>query len=701
MSGDATGRWTESGAGIWILIGGAVCAAMAPLEPNLLEEGLMLHVGERMLKGHHLYGDILLVTGPVPYALTALLFAVFGESVLVARAGVVALQALASGAVFAMARRAGVGPWAHAAAACFASGPVFFFPLLSTMFYTTIATSLAIVSAYLGLRAIRSAPWAVAAGVSVALTALSKQTVGAVLAVALVATVAALAAPGLRIRRAAEVSAGGALTALCTLVVFGALGDLGDFVSSMVARPEGETFSFPFINLWPPGHLTPSQFRDQFYYLPETAFLLREAKPFPKEDLSVAVPYVLATQVLYLLPGFAIAATGIRRLFGPLRDGAWLHAVALIAVTVNLFPRSDAGHLVFVAPMALAHLFVLAPTVHTATWLPALRAATAAVTLAIALGCWGVGSRLYALSHEPSYGPRVPLRTISPPKSGPAVPRVLNWLVGRITPGEAIFVARAEPLVYFATRTRNPTRFTGALQVWGVRKEQEEEILEALEEVRFVVMSDVDEPIYTFFRDELPAVQAHLERHYHMPAAFSGHRREDDWLVVLERGADRGEAAVDLFDASGTAEAWLRGPDGKQRPAPPPATTLPTRHNRRPLAIALGARGGGLDFRVVVPPGGRFQSDVGFRRIEGWKQPSRLVFAVSVSDGGPFETVAEQPVRFKRGRIARTWRPLEADLARWAGRTITLRLEAKSARRLKPGSFALWASPRVALPPPG
>ena len=149
---DAMGTW------LWVLLGGAACAAMAPLEPNLLEEGLMLHVGERMLDGDHLYRDVELVTGPVPYALTALLFALFGEDVRVARAAVVALQALASGAVFAMARRAGAGPWAHAAAACFASGPVLFFPLLSTMFYTTIATSLAIVSASLGLRAIASRP---------------------------------------------------------------------------------------------------------------------------------------------------------------------------------------------------------------------------------------------------------------------------------------------------------------------------------------------------------------------------------------------------------------------------------------------------------------------------------------------------------------------------------------------------------------
>jgi hypothetical protein len=32
----------------WSAIGAAVCAAMAPLEPSFLEEGMMLHVGEQV-----------------------------------------------------------------------------------------------------------------------------------------------------------------------------------------------------------------------------------------------------------------------------------------------------------------------------------------------------------------------------------------------------------------------------------------------------------------------------------------------------------------------------------------------------------------------------------------------------------------------------------------------------------------------------
>ena len=45
-------------------------------------------------------------------------------------------------------------------------------------------------------------------------------------------------------------------------------------------------------------------------------------------------------------------------------------------------------------------------------------------------------------------------------------------------------------------------------------------ILEALERVRFVVMSDIDQPIYTYYGDELPQVQAYLERHFAVPSGF-------------------------------------------------------------------------------------------------------------------------------------------------------------------------------------
>lgn len=683
----------------WTLLGGGLCAAVATLEPNLLEEGLMLHAGERMLAGEHLYRDIALVTGPVPFALTATLFGLFGEDVLVARAGVVVLQALACGAVFAMARRAGAGPWAHAAAACYASGPVLLFPLLSTLFYTTVASSLAVIAAWIGLQGVGSTRWAVASGVAVAAVALSKQTVGLGLALTLVPAVALCAPSAERSRRALAVCAGGAATAVAVFALFAALGDLGVFFESMLARPSGETFSFPYINLWPLGELSPELAAREFYYVPETVYLLRHAEP------GVPAPLILLSQVLYVLPFAALLATAARRLAGPLPAAAWLHTAALLALLTNLFPRTDAGHLVFVAPAAAAHLFVLAPALVGARgplrFLP--RAGSAAAILVLAVGTWGVGVRLHLFAQEVSYGPRVPLRPVSPPKASRAVPHVISWLRERVTPNEAIYVARTEPLIYFATETRNPTPFVGMLQVWGVRHQQQDEILEALEDVRFVVMSDVDEPLYTFFADEQPRVQDYLERHFRVPEDFTNQLRIDDWMLVLERGPDRGATAVDLRDPALVPRAWELQRRGRRTGAPLPARDLPTRQNRRPLAVHLGAAGGGVDFDILVPEDGRFQAGVGFRRIGGRRQPDGLRFSVSIGDGDAFREVAARKVDFAGGATARAWLPLEADLSDLAGQRITLRLAAETTRPGRGGGkgkgFALWGSPRIARAP--
>ena len=79
-------------------------------------------------------------------------------------------------------------------------------------------------------------------------------------------------------------------------------------------------------------------------------------------------------------------------------------------------------------------------------------------------------------------------------------------------------MARAEPLLYFATDTTNPTPFGGVLPV--LHEEQERAILAALPKVRFVVMSDIDQPVYTYYSEELPRVQANLERHFRVPPDF-------------------------------------------------------------------------------------------------------------------------------------------------------------------------------------
>jgi hypothetical protein len=660
---------------------------MAPLEPNLIEEGLMVHVAERMLDGEHLYRDIVSVTGPVPYALVAAAFALLGDTITEARGVVVVLQALACGAVYGISRRSGAGPWAHAAAAGFAVGPVLLFPLLSTMFYSTVATSLAVVTAYAALRGVTSRRWALGAGILIALTALSKQTVGAVLALTLIPAAALAAASGSRTRVALTMCGGGAAVTVATLGYYAVLGDLVPFVTSMLARPEGDVFGLPFINLWPPGELSQEIRASESHYIPVTLHILREGPVSPG--------WILVTQLMFAVPLVALLATPLARLRGRLPAAATVFASLVLAQSTNLIARADAGHLVFVLPSAVAFAVVGVATLgfRATPHASVQRVGALALTLLILAPSAWVGVALYRASAPPSWGPRVPLRVVSVSKRAPAVARVIQYLRERIEPGEPIFVARAEPLIYFATGARNPTPFTGALQVWGLRGEQEDVTLEALRDLRFVVMSDLDGPLHSYFADEQPRVQAYLERHFRVPEAFEGHYRLEDWILVLERAEDRGPTAIDLLAPELERRLWTRSPDGRIHSVESELRKLGTRQNRRPLASQASASGSGIDYELELPPRARFEAGIGFYRIEEAYQPNGTVFSLSVREDGEFRELGRWPVWFDNETRGRSWRPIEADLAELGGRRVTLRLETRSPEGVR--GFAFWGSPRI------
>jgi hypothetical protein len=275
------------------------------------------------------------------------------------------------------------------------------------------------------------------------------------------------------------------------------------------------------------------------------------------------------------------------------------------------------------------------------------------------------------------------------------VPRVLRYLAERLEPGEPIFVARTEPLVYFALHAPNPTRFTGALQVWGLRHRQQDEILAALEHVRFVVMSDVDEPIFTYFSDELPRVQRYLERYFRVPALFEGRERDDSWLLVLERVADRGATVLDLLDPALSPRAWLRSPEGGTVTVGAPFTNLPTLQNHRPLVAAVGPVGGGIDYSLDLPEHAHFQAGVGYGDIGGYQHPRRADFVVSVATGGDFQQIATRRVDLGDTRGRRAWEPFDVDLSRFGGQRATLRLEVRPDAPQTSRTFAAWGSARI------
>jgi hypothetical protein len=685
---------------LWALVAAAAGAVAAPLDPNLLEEGIVVHAAERMAAGEHLYRDIILHTAPLPYELLALLFRIFGAEIAVARAAVVVFQAAGTGLLYAALRRAGLGVLAHPAAAAVAVAPILLVPLFSTFFYTTLAFYLALMSVYTGLRAGRSSAWAAGTGVLVGCIALCKQTTGVVLAATLLPGLILGTAASARLRRAGAYALGGAGMALATLALYGLRGDLDALLFAQIELPlalaAAETFHTPYINLWPLGELEPVIQESWVMYLP-SLYHMRYGL------YAVIGPGMIAlTQLLYLLPLALLAATLVRLLR---RDRAahpalWLHGAVLLAMTLNLYPRADWGHLVVALPASVVQLLLLLGAGSGSR----RRRGRMAFAVAGLLGAVLVGAAartgvwLYSIAGEPAFGPRLPLRPVSRAYRTPALPRVIEYVRRRARPGEDIFVPRQEPLVYFATGTRNPTPFPGVLP--GLPELQEPPILEALEDLRFVVMSDIDQPIYTYYGDELPAVQAYLERHFRVAPSFP----LDDWswLVVLSRGPDRGATAIDLIRARPQARAWTRDEQGRQAAAADVPQRLAARLLHRPLPIALGSLGGGIDFDLEIPEGAAFQAGVGYRGLVSvdhhYIHPQGTTLAVSIARGGAFEELGSVRVD-DRPRGGRRWTPLVVDLAEYSGERVTLRLEVKAARPIRGDRVAWWGSPRIALAP--
>lgn len=682
----------------WGAIGALACAAAAAFEPSMLEEGLPLHVAQRMLRGEQLYRDVVFFTGPLPFDLLAALFRIAGEHLFVARGAVVLLQGLATAAVFAIGARAGAGPLAHAAAAAQASAPWLLFPLFSIYFPSTLATILCPLAVLAALRGLDRSGWATVAGILTACVALCKQTTGAVLAAGLVVAIAACAPASRRVVAGGSFIAGGLAAALGTSLWYFAQGTVGDLVEATIWMPLalGDTFHMPFPALWPPGEPGAAVEKNWPFYLPRLYLIAKPKIAVIMHNLG------LLTQLLYLLPMVALAITLLRAAWRGLPNAISLHTAILLAGIAGLFPRTDWGHLSMVLPAAVAQLLLVAGSRRGAIdardpWRSALAGLLVAgfglASAAAAVLIYGVAG------HEP-WDPKAPVLPVSEDYATPAVPRAIQYLREQLAPGEPLIVARQEPLLYFVLDARNPTRYVGMMQ--GRKEAQESELLAALPAVPYVVMSEKDGAATGYYSDELPAVYAHLERHYRIPSDFP--TDVDQWLMVYQRAEDRGATAVDLVAAASGSPHWMKaGPDGPVIEYP--ASRLPRfamRHLRRPLALMVAPDGGGIDVSLELPNGARFESGVALGRIassEGIARRSEAgeTYSVWIVDGGEAMLAASKWVP-PDAEGERTWETIEADLSRWGGKKVVLRLQVVPDKAPKIVSTAWWGSPRIVAP---
>jgi len=685
-AGSEPARELLAGAAIWAGLGVLGCALVRGLEPSLLEEGYLVHFAERMARGEVLYRDLVTFTGPLPFELLALVFRASGPSVDAARWSIALVAGLGTASAFVLGRRAGAGPFAHLAAAFVAAAPVVLFPLLGVYFYSTLGLHLALAAGAAAALDRRSIGCAVAAGVLLAGVALCKQTVGAALAPLLFGAIWLASPRSSRDRRALALLLGSLGVTFATLLAPLLRGDLAAWVDCLVWIPLSlePGFDSPLPNWWPPARFAPEIAERQSFYLPHLHLLLGG-------DGSDPAPFfVLLSQLAFAAPFASLLLVPLVRVRGPLPGAVWIQAALVTALSVHLFPRADWGHLVFALPAAV----LLASTLLGVAL--GGRGALPAGIAAAALGAaaWLGAGALAARSGEPVLGERVRQRPVSPMYKGDALPRVVAFLRDRTRPGDPVFVARAEPLLYYATETRNPTPYGGVIPAF--RERQQRVILEALADVRYVVMSDLDRPVFNYYRDELPEVQQHLERHFRVATPFEGRRAR--WIGVLERGPDRGPSHADLYERLGESRAWVRR-EGVEAPGPVPGR-LAVQQNRRPVPIALGQDGGGIDYELRLPEGAFFQAALGVVVTTQGSTPVRhampaeWVLAVRMPDAPDFEVLYRRPVRPAFG-----WTDVEVDLGAFAGREVVLRLAVESRHPLPEGALGWWGSPRIVTRP--
>ena len=175
-----------------------------------------------------------------------------------------------------------------------------------------------------------------------------------------------------------------------------------------------------------------------------------------------------------------------------------------------------------------------------------------------------------------------------------------------------------------------------------------------------------------------------------------------NWILLLSRRPDRVQTAIDLFDRQVGARVWVRDADGLEIPPPRELPKLATRLNRRPLPMLLGPGGGGSDFELELPERALFEADLGIEGLVGldnlYRHPrdSTLVVSVRTQDG--FEEAARfRPLPAKKRQLF--WEPVRADLSRWGGSRVTLRLELVPGRKIDPEELAWWGSPRIIVAP--
>ena len=542
-------------AACFVALGAGILALPFLASVSMLDEGTIVHIADRLASGEVLYRDVATGVMPGSYYFHALLFLVFGRSLLVGRLFMILLFALASAGVFLLSRGVTGRTTALAAAVSFSALSVYHwrFPGYSPLAICLVFLALAAARAFLDTRRRK---WLLLTGLGLGATLLVKQNYGALASLGVAFGLAA-GAPNIRrgLRDVAITAVTAAMPVALTAGLFATAGAAAEFWYFTVGVPL-QIPSTVFTRAWPPlfGEPDARLLRDIVYYLPfeELALELREW-------LHAHIWFSMAIiRVTYYLPPLFLLAVGLawlrrRRRWArdsdlrpdearELATGA-LYLGTSVFLILGVFPRVDTHHL----------LMVLAPSFVLGAWFagpkprPFIR--RGAVLLASALLILSVLSQIAAIADV--HPEQVRDAFLDHPRARiwaerwqvAEIQRKLGQIEERVAEGEPIFVAPAAPMYYFLANRPNPTGYPlilpGALD--------EEDVVRTLElsPVRYALISDIAFESFPF-QYVAPRVWDYLKHHFR-PADGAGWDVAPHAPYLHVRGPRAELAAIELL----------------------------------------------------------------------------------------------------------------------------------------------------------
>jgi len=492
------------------------------------DEGYIVHIADRLASGEVLYRDISTGVTPGSFYLHALLFLVFGRTLLVGRLLMMVLFAGASCGVYALCRSVSSRAVALASTLSFVALTVFFWriPNYSSEAIVMILVATGSIARFLrgGKRA-----WLWPAGLFLGGAFLFKQNYGVFAALGVTAGLLAAQRPWRdRLRSVVSVAAVAAAPVVLVVACFAAVGAHDELWNDAVMIPLRYTSTI-YAHPYPPlfGEPSPELGRDLWSYLPFQNLFLELGHP---RDSFFALKLLTARALFYLPPAFLVLAAWMwlrrRRLLRTIDPGAEsppeAHSTAELSIGMlylassaflflGVFPRSDAFHLVKVLILFFPLLAWVAGPVPGAWFRRAAVAVTAALLVfSIADQSAHVFGR--RLGHRrTTFLDLEAAQVWTRASTARQIERLVDEIRRRVPPGEPFLAAPALPLYYFLAGRPNPTRYPLVLP-GGL---DQEEVVRALDakSVRLVLAEDRALGRYSF-SEVTPIVWERVVRDY-------------------------------------------------------------------------------------------------------------------------------------------------------------------------------------------